>query len=87
MSAYDGKVWNPIVLRDVLFVPNLNFNLFSLTTVLDRGLTQQADATRSIILENGKAVLVAEREGGLFKMKMRRKPAHGLAAVSIKTWH
>lgn len=87
LSAYDGKRWYPIILRQVLFVPNLSFNLFSLTTVLDKGYTQQADAKISKILENGKPVLIAERSGGLFRMKIRRDKEYSLSAVSIKVWH
>lgn len=51
MKAYDGKQWYPIVLEHVLYVPEMTFNLFSLTTVLDKGYKQQADATQSVILE------------------------------------
>ena len=87
LSAYDGEKWYPITLRQVLFVPNLSFNLFSLTTVLDKGYTQQADAKISKILENGKTVLIAERSGGLFRMKVCQEQECSLTAVSIKVWH
>ncbi|XP_033228464.1 uncharacterized protein LOC117180195 [Belonocnema kinseyi] len=36
LHAYDSKQWYTIVLKNVLFVPNLEFNLFSVTSVLDR---------------------------------------------------
>lgn len=87
LNAYDGKKWYPIVLRKVLFVPNLSFNLFSVTTVLDLGYKQEADAEKSVILEKDKPVLIADRRGSLFKMKFRREIEYGLSAVSIKTWH
>lgn len=86
-SAYDGEKCYPITLHQVLFVPDLSFNLFSLTTVLDKGYTQQADAKTSKILKNGKTVLIAERSGDLFRMKVRREKEYGLTAVPIKVWH
>ena len=57
------KKWYPVVLRQVLFVLNLTFNLFSVTNELDKGYTQIADAEKSIILEDGEPVLIAERCG------------------------
>lgn len=52
LNAYNDKEWCPIILKNVLFVPELSFNLFSVTTVLDKGYTQQATAEKSLILEN-----------------------------------
>lgn len=54
---------------------------------MDKGYTQQADAEKSIILEDGKPVLIAERNGELFCMKFCRNVEHSLSAVSIKVWH
>lgn len=87
LLAHDGEKWNKIILRQVLFVPSLTFNLFSVTTVLDKGYTQQANAEKSIILENGKPVLIAERSGRQFLMKFLKDKAHNLSAVSVKVWH
>lgn len=44
VQAYDGQVWSPIVLKNVLYTPKIPFNLFSVTTVLDKGYYQQATA-------------------------------------------
>ena len=87
LTAYNGKKWYPVVLRQVLFVPNLTLNLFSVTTVLDKGYTQIADAEKSIILKNGEPVLIAERSGGLFRMKFCRSTEHSLTTVPVKIWH
>lgn len=87
MTAYDGKTWYPIVLERVLYVPEMTFNLFSLTTALDKGYKQEADANRSVILENNNPVLIGERIGGLFRMKFNKVNEHCLSAISIKVWH
>lgn len=38
IRAFDGNNWNRKYLSDVLFVPQLKFNLFSLASALDKGL-------------------------------------------------
>ena len=70
-----------------LFVPKLSFNLFSTMVVFVKGYTSRTDADKSEIFEHGKPVIVAERNGGLFRMKFERKVEQALSAVSIKTWH
>lgn len=87
MTAYNGKEWYPIVLQQVLYVPELTFNLFSLTTALDKGYTQQANASQSVILENNNPVLIADRTKGLFRMRVSKNEDQCLTAVSIKDWH
>lgn len=74
-------------MKEVLYVPNLSLNLFSLTTVLDKGYEEHSTANQSVILENGRKVLIAQREGGLFRMKFKEEVEHNLSAVSIKMWH
>lgn len=87
LKAYDENQWRPIVLEEVLFVPELTFNSFSLTTALDAGYEQFATANKSVILKNKNPVLMSERKGGLFLMKFQQIIEHGLSAVSIKVWH
>ncbi|XP_039311135.1 uncharacterized protein LOC120359010 [Solenopsis invicta] len=81
MTACNGKEWYPIVLQQVLYVPELTFNLFSLTTALDKGYTQQANASQSIILENNNPVLIADRTKGLFRMRVRNNKDQCLTAI------
>lgn len=73
LKAFDGSKWYPIVLKKVLFVPNLAFNLFSLTTVLDKGFEQHATNDKCVVLENKKIVLMSERDGGRFCMKFKEE--------------
>lgn len=87
LNAYNGEKWCKIVLKDVLFVPELSFNLFSVTTALDKGYTQSATAEESVIMEQGKPVLIAKRTGGLFYMMFREMEEYSLPVVSLKLWH
>ena len=87
LKAYDGKSWNSVILKQVLYVPDLTFNLFSLTTFLDKGFEEHSNAKQSVITENGKVILISERIGGLFKLKVTEESEYNLSAVSIKIWH
>lgn len=40
LEAFDGNKWYEVVLKDVLFVPKMTFNLFSVTQLLDKGYIQ-----------------------------------------------
>lgn len=90
LEAFDGRKWNPIVLKDALYVPDLNYNLFSVGQTLKKGYIQEADQTTSrfIIPETGETFLIADMKDNLFEMKIRREGQNTcLAAVSLKTWH
>lgn len=86
LYAYDGNEWRQIVLKDVLFVPELSFNLFSVTTVLDKGYTQSATAEQSVIIDQGKPVLIAKRTSGLFYMMFRPMKEYSLSVVSFNCY-
>lgn len=90
--AFDGKNWNQKHLSDVLYVPNLNFNLFSLGASMDKGLTQQSDNKICKLLKDGNIVAVGERnQDKLFEMKFQVVIQDHQALVTAKDtlvdWH
>lgn len=90
LKAYDGQDWNKVVLKDVLYVPELTFNLFSVTQLLDKGYVQTANANQSIFLTpvDEEVVVIARRVGKLFTMMFRQESDDKcLLTLSIKTWH
>lgn len=90
LEAFDGKIWQKIVLNGVLHTPNIPFNLFSVTKILDKGYEHVENSEKSLFkLKNSNDIVaVGEREGNLFKMKFRREnTAKCMAAISIKDWH
>lgn len=89
MEAFDGQKWYPVVLEDVIYVPNLNFNLFSVSQMLDKGHVQKANGNESTFysLDGREIVAIAKRKGNLYKMMLRREEETSLMAVSIKVWH
>ncbi|XP_049806112.1 uncharacterized protein LOC126248762 [Schistocerca nitens] len=48
LEAFDGGQWYDAVLENVLYVPNINFNLLSVTQALDKGYVQIANADLSV---------------------------------------
>lgn len=89
LEAFNGQTWNKIVLQDVLYTPKMPFNLVSVSTILDRGYKQEADAGMSIFKDSdGNVGARAVREGKLFKMEFRLESFEKcLMTVSIKKWH
>ncbi|KAI5725534.1 hypothetical protein M8J77_016709 [Diaphorina citri] len=48
LEAFNGNYWEKISLKDVLHVPDMPFNLFSVTQILDKGYVLSADANMSV---------------------------------------
>lgn len=71
VQAYDSEHWISKYLQDVLFVPDLKYNLFSMRAALDKGLRLEADNEECRFLKSNKMVAISERDGKLFKMKFR----------------
>ncbi|KAJ8878248.1 hypothetical protein PR048_018825 [Dryococelus australis] len=59
-----------IILQNVLFVPEMKINLFSVGSALDKGYTMVSNNHVSKLLNSkGKISAIAERAGSLYKMK------------------
>lgn len=88
LEAFDGHDWHKTILKDVLYVPELKFNLFSVSHMLDQGHEMKSDKDKAEFMRDGKTVGLSRRRGNLFEMMVRRKEqAPGMAAISIRTWH
>lgn len=89
MEAFDGQKWYPVVLENVIYVPNLNFNLFSVSQLLDKGHVQKANGNESTFYcqDSNEVVAMARRKGNLYKMMLRREEETSLMVQSIKVWH
>lgn len=90
LEAFNGTDWYQVTLKNVLYVPKMTFNLFSVTQILDKGYVQCADAEKSIFKnsEDNDIVAIGERDGNLYKMMFRREKSEKcLLTVSIKIWH
>lgn len=88
-----NEKWCEKHLEDVLYVPDIHVNLFSVITALDRGLKIEADNRTCKFMKMGEVVGMATREKGLFRM-MFKVITNGTVAslatkrlTSLKTWH
>lgn len=61
LKAYDGSEWIDTTLNDVLYVPRMTINLFSLRTVMDRGHKMTFDGDKCEIIKDGKVRAVVQR--------------------------
>ncbi|KAG5868347.1 hypothetical protein JTB14_036263 [Gonioctena quinquepunctata] len=90
LTAFNGNEWYEVVLKNVLYVPKMSFNLFSVSQMLDKGYIQEADASQSTFKsrEDNKIVAIAKRDEHLFKIMFRQEEDEKcLVTMSIKTWH
>jgi transposase InsO family protein len=71
MLMFDGHRWNKNYLVDVLHVPKLKYNLFSVGTALDKGFKMQSTRTTCELTKNENTVAVGVRRGKLFSMKFK----------------
>lgn len=73
LYAFNGKCWIDSVIENVLYVPDLKFNLFSVGTVVDKGYVQKVNENTCVFLKNNEVRCIGYRHGKLYKMKFRCK--------------
>lgn len=95
--SYNGEAWQRNYLAGVLYVPGLKYNLFSLSSALDKGLQLVSDDKKCELKKNGNTVAVGARYENLYRMAF--KPyvqANEVSAQartqsertdSLKQWH
>lgn len=69
--AFDGSQWKRKYLAEVLYVPKLKCNLFSLSSALDKGLKLSSDNQRCVLRRGGSIVAVRDRQENLYLMRFR----------------
>lgn len=70
MGSYNGQDWKKIVLKKVLHVPRMSFNLFSVIKTLDKGYTSITNSRTSKFMNaNNEILVMSEQNGDVFKIK------------------
>lgn len=99
VRVFDGTTWADKHLDNVLYLPDLKYNLFSLSSTLDKGFTMATNSISCRINKNGRTVAVGERVKQLYLMNFkvaapRTKFAcvgesinKGINKLSLKYWH
>ena len=84
VKAFNGQKWIDRDLLDVLFVPGLKYNLFSIPKTLGRGYTLRSTAKECRIMNGQECVAIGEREKYWFIMKLKIKESQAMVARSSK---
>lgn len=97
VTAWNGSEWVSTDLNNVLYVPDLSVNLFSLSTTLDKNYEMHSNKNKCELIDiKGKVRAIAERQGNLYKMQFKIKkftqnidmqPLQCNAVISIHDWH
>lgn len=48
LEEFDGTEWCQVVIKNVLHIPKMTFNLFSVTQMFDKGYVQQTVSNESV---------------------------------------
>lgn len=64
--AFNGTEWKKKYLSNVLHVPELTYNLFSLGATLDKGMTHRLTSKTCEIINEGNVVAMEEKRNRLF---------------------
>lgn len=96
IRTFDGSNWNRNYLSDVLFVPKLKYNLFSVGAAMDKGLEMQSNKTMCKFSKHERTVAVGARGKKLYAMKFQvvmpnensnQQEALVTPTDTLMTWH
>lgn len=94
IKMFDESKWNLNHLVNVLYVPELKYNLFSVGAALDKGLKMVSTQSVCKLVDGDRTVAVGVRRNKLYMMKfeptsMSEETAHANIATtnSLKNWH
>ncbi|XP_044010204.1 uncharacterized protein LOC122853856 [Aphidius gifuensis] len=62
ISVFNGESWVKMSLNNVLFIPELKYNLFSMSSAADKGYAATMTNSKCIITKNGWTAAVGDRE-------------------------
>lgn len=89
LKAYNGEKWINTTLNNVLYVPKMTVNLFSVRNVMDNGYKMLFDSETCKIEKGGKVCAVGHRENKLYVMEFTQSEYAATARVeeSLQKWH
>lgn len=95
--AHNNQKWVSKHLKDVWYVPEIQFNLFSQGAALDKGLKETSTKTMCVFTRGGTIEAVGDRKSNLFRMRIRvvngnsqekiAKSTPKALVSSLKMWH
>lgn len=90
--AFNGELWIPSEINNVLHVPNLKANLFSAGSAIDKGyimISMNSECKFKRKTDN-KVVAIAKREGKLYKMQFKEEELllnMAKKKETLREWH
>lgn len=83
--------WTPTVLKNVMLVPELKINLFSVGAALEKGYTLVGDSETCRLEKNGEVCALANRQGKIYVMDIKIDQTIACPSVSttnsLMVWH
>uniref|UniRef100_A0ABD2WP98 Retrovirus-related Pol polyprotein from transposon TNT 1-94-like beta-barrel domain-containing protein n=1 Tax=Trichogramma kaykai TaxID=54128 RepID=A0ABD2WP98_9HYME len=68
VHTYDGESWTLNHLANVLYVPDLQYNLFSANAALDRGMVEISHKFETRFTKHGKTIIIGKRKHEISKL-------------------
>ena len=97
IKAFNGNQWVDSVIENVLYVPALKLNLFSVCAVTDKGYNLVSNSKECRFEKDNEVKCIGIREGKLYKMMFRLKYRYENSAhvsveitktrLTLKEWH
>lgn len=90
IETFDGQKWSPRWLYDVWWVPEINYNLFSLSAVVARGFSIEMRNNQLKVIGSGRVQMIGERgPKNLFYVGLRipSAAAYVSSGGSLQEWH
>ena len=90
LSAYDGANWISTTMYNVLYVPDIKVNLFSMSTALDKGYKLITTANESKFVKQNNVCAIAKREGKMYIMQFKYEQEIamvGKCSTDLSEWH
>ena len=90
LKAFNGKHYIETTLNNVLYVPDLKMNLFSVASAVNKGYSMKADSIKCEFIKDNKIGAIAMRDGKFYIMDFKCESSNNVSAnvgCSLKDWH
>ena len=89
VECYVDGNWNTAILYDVLYVPNLGANLFSIRAAASKGVSASFNEESIILQKSGKKVAMGKIYKRLYCLHLRigKEKSSAFIANSLSIWH
>ncbi|KAJ0174602.1 hypothetical protein K1T71_009710 [Dendrolimus kikuchii] len=90
LEVFNGKDWIDTTINNVLFVPELKTNLFSVNCAMDTGYIMKTDGNKCKFYKGKALRAIANRVGNMYMMNVRYKSVYANVTQvksTLDEWH